>query len=174
MTLSFPLCRVGGPLAARSAVCPIIKELIMKAVIFDIDGTLSIVGDRVQYLQQVPKNWDGFYAACDKDLPNMPIVELAKAILANADYNKYAFFIVTGRREALRRKTIVWLESLDLEWDELLMRPDGDFRHDIIVKPELLSSFDIDDAIVFEDRASMVKTWRSMGYTCCQVAEGNF
>ena len=59
----------------------------------------------------------------------------------------------------------------------LLMRKDVDFRHDTIVKPELLEKEGIkleDIAFVLEDRNSMVVKWREMGLICLQVAEGDF
>ena len=59
----------------------------------------------------------------------------------------------------------------------VLMRPDGDHRHDTDIKPELLEKAGIDlDTIAFvmEDRNSMVKKWRDMGLICLQVAEGDF
>jgi len=146
----------------------------MKAVIFDIDGTLSIVGDRVKYLQQEPKNWDAFYEACDEDLPNTPIVKLSSVLKCSGRYFGYEFILLTGRRESVREKTKRWLADQDIAYDYLLMRPDGDFRHDTVLKPELIAPLDITEAIIFEDRDSMVKKWREMGYTCLQVAEGNF
>ena len=57
------------------------------------------------------------------------------------------------------------------------MRKDVDFRHDTIVKPELLEKEGIkleDIAFVLEDRNSMVAKWREMGLICLQVAEGDF
>ena len=146
----------------------------MKAVIFDIDGTLSIVGDRVKYLQQEPKDWDAFYEACDKDKPNLPIIKLCNSLYGDVQYVHHKFFLLTGRREGVRDKTVKWLRKHGVSWDLLLMRPDGDYRHDIVLKPELIAPRKITEAIIFEDRDSMVKKWREMGYTCLQVADGNF
>ena len=60
---------------------------------------------------------------------------------------------------------------------DLVMRHNGDHRHDTIVKPECLEEarVSLDEiAFVLEDRDSMVKKWRSMGLICLQVAAGNF
>ena len=146
----------------------------MKAVIFDIDGTLSIVGDRVKYLQQEPKNWDAFYEACDEDIPNHPIVKLQSIMMCSGRYFGYVYILLTGRRESVRAKTAMWLAHNRITYDKLLMRPDGDFRHDTVLKPGLIAPLGITEAIIFEDRDSMVKKWREMGYTCLQVADGNF
>jgi hypothetical protein len=59
----------------------------------------------------------------------------------------------------------------------LLMRPRGDRRDDPTVKPELLVARGIvpeNTAFILEDRNRMVKRWRELGFTCWQVAEGDF
>lgn len=145
-------------------------------IVFDIDGTLSIVGDRLKYLEQEPKDWDSFYEACDKDEVNFFVAFLCRQIMIPKRY-KIAF--VTGRPERVRKKTINWLSRYNL-WEDntrrcrLLMRPDEDHRHDTIVKPELIKDISHEVNMIFEDRNSMVKKWRELGYTCLQVAEGDF
>jgi len=57
------------------------------------------------------------------------------------------------------------------------MRPDKDFRPDIIVKPEQLFKQPwIADRVlmILEDRDKMVKEWRDRGFTCLQCRPGNF
>jgi len=142
--------------------------------IFDLDGTLTIVGDRLKYLNRKPKDWDAFYEACGEDKPNEPVIAVFKAIY---DWCGHDVKIVTGRRESTRWKTIEWLEDntgIAFESDSLIMRPDDDHRHDTILKPEMVADFIPQIEMVFEDRDSMVKAWRELGITCCQVAEGNF
>ncbi len=140
-------------------------------IIFDLDGTLSIVGDRVECLKSNPPDWDSFYDRCDEDKPNWPIIKLFDIIK-----EKHDVWIVSGRRESTRKKTITWLDRVGINPfpHQLIMRPNGDFRHDTILKPELVDSFKDQISLVFEDRDSMVKKWREMGITCCQVAKGDF
>ena len=144
-------------------------------VVFDIDGTLSIVGDRLECLKE--KDWDSFYGRCGEDRVNEPIAKVCR----NLEYfNQIAY--VTGRRESCRLDTIEWLIKNDLPYQPnnfakptlLLMRKDGDYRHDTIVKIELIKGFIGDIEMVFEDRNSMVKAWRDAGVTCLQVADGDF
>ena len=140
-------------------------------VVFDIDGTLSIVGDRLKYLQSSPPDWDAFYDACGTDTCNEPIWAIWRAMQRN-----YTIRFVTGRRESCREDTLKWMKAnlIQCRDHQLLMRKDGDKRHDTEVKPELVENFKGDILIIFEDRASMVKKWRELGYTCAQVAEGDF
>ena len=140
-------------------------------IIFDLDGTLSIVGDRIKFLQQDEKDWDSFYSACDQDEVNEPIAMLFRQ-LAFVNVMK----IVTGRRESCRGKTLKWLSRnfIQIDTSNLHMRSDGDHRHDTLVKPELVKDFIRQIDMVFEDRNSMVAKWRELGIPCCQVADGDF
>jgi len=123
-------------------------------------------------------DWDSFYEACFEDEPIQEIIDMINILS-----EEYAIIFCTGRRESVRYKTEIWIdEKMSLFSDySLLMRSDGDFRHDQEVKPELLNNFltayAIDNgkvALILEDRNSMVKKWRELGYKCLQVAEGDF
>ena len=140
-------------------------------IVFDIDGTLTKVGDRVECLQQTPKDWDSFYNRCGEDKPNEKVVELCQHLAMSN-----GIIFVTGRRESCREATLEWMLDNNIQCDtaDLFMRPDGDWRHDTIVKPELVKTFIHLIELVFEDRDSMVAKWRELGITCCQVAEGKF
>ena len=64
------------------------------------------------------------------------------------------------------------------------MRKDGDYRKDTIVKDELLTNVlkilnnEYEgitwNPIIFEDRKQVVDMWRNKGFTCYQVAPGEF
>lgn len=141
-------------------------------VIVDIDGTLTKVGARVECLKSTPPDWDSFYARCGEDEPIHGIVELVRTLAA-----RFMIVLCSGRRESCREDTCEWLERHDIDYTHMLLRKDGDHRHDIEVKPELLEVNEIPldrVAFVLEDRNSMVKKWRELGLICLQVAEGDF
>jgi len=140
----------------------------MAIICFNMDGTLSLVGDRVKYLP----DWDSFYEACDEDKVNEPIADIFRMMKSKG----HTIRIVTGRRESVRNKTLLWLQENDLYTNtyDLIMRPNGDMRHDTILKPLLVQDFVNEIEMVFEDRNSMVAKWREMGITCLQVSDGNF
>lgn len=144
-------------------------------IVVDIDGTIAKVGDRLKYLQQEKKDWDAFYEHCDED---EPIDEMCQLVADLFVLGRDIVFC-TGRRESIREKTRNWLTQnvISTYDDELLMRKDGDWRHDTEVKPELLAKAGITpDKVLFilEDRDSMVAKWRELGYRCLQVADGKF
>lgn len=154
--------------------------MLKNIVIVDIDGTISKVGDRLKYLKQKPVDWDSFYEACSDDEPIENIINLVKSL----ELQGYRIVYCTGRKESVREKTKEWIgqcmyvNQLVVPFDaDLLMRPNGDYRYDTIVKPEQLgkAGVSLDDiAFVLEDRNSMVKKWRELGLTCLQVADGDF
>ena len=81
------------------------------------------------------------------------------------------------RVEGVRTKTMEWIQkylSLPPCRYRLLMRKDGDWRHDTEVKPLMLDFPASEVLFVLEDRNSMVKKWRELGYTCLQVNDGDF
>ena len=143
--------------------------------VFDLDGTLSIVGDRVGHLNEDPPNWDAFYARCGEDDVHRNVMRLYSILHHNADGR---IIILTGRRESCRQDTIRWFGKWNIPRPAyLLMRPNGDYVHDTELKPRLLRDIGATpDTVtgIFEDRNSVVKEWRRLGYTCFQVAEGDF
>jgi hypothetical protein len=139
-------------------------------IIFDIDGTLSIVGDRLNEL--ILHDWDSFYARCYEDELNQIVADVLLALVDNG----YRIIYVTGRRESCRADTLLWLKDngLPCQSKDLFMRKNGDYRPDTIIKIELIKHLLPYITLVFEDRTSMVKEWRKQGITCFQVAAGNF
>ena len=146
----------------------------MEYVIFDIDGTLALRDEGPD--GRSPFDWD----RVGEDLPNVPVVKLAHAMYSQ----NYRLAFMTGRMEQCRDATQKWLEFYlpflnDYEmfpsWP-LVMRPDGDYTEDDILKKQMfLDRFSTDRiAFVVDDRDRVVKMWRSLGLTCLQVAEGEF
>lgn len=151
----------------------IMKFNNLPIVIFDIDGTIALTGDRKECLKRTPKNWDEFYARIGEDLLNEPVMEILRGLCR---LQKYNFIYLTGRRESCREATMKWLDdnNIILQPEDLIMRAVGDYRSDTIVKPELIKHLLPRIFMAFEDRATMATKWREIGVTCCQVAEGLF
>jgi hypothetical protein len=147
--------------------------------IFDIDGTLADPTHRLPLLLNGcgPDRWRQFYAACGDDKPIMPtIITMHGLITAGADV-----WLFSGRSDEVRDKTIQWLQQ-HVRWTgnpaELVMRRQGDYRADHIVKKEFYDRMLLDDRerliAIFDDRQQVVDMWRRQGITCYQVADGKF
>lgn len=132
--------------------------------VFDVDGTLAIRGDRAQF------DW----SAVDVDLPNGPVLEMARAL----HHVGWSVVYLTGRSEEARALTDAWIARHVGVPGPLFMRAERDFRRDTVVKRELyerhlVGRYDI--RVVFEDRDQVVEMWRTeLGLTCFQVAPGAF
>lgn len=139
-------------------------------VIFDLDGTLALTKHREHFLRQEPKDWRGFYAACDGDAPCHPLILAAQALWSIG----HEVEIWSGRSGEVLDKTLAWLEAHDLRHLKIRMRPEGDHRPDTVLKAAWLDAEPAPPDLVFEDRASMVAMYRERGIVCAQVAPGDF
>lgn len=130
------------------------------AMLFDIDGTLAIMGDRSPY--------DG--AKVHLDTLNKDV----HAALNNAELAGYFIIIVSGRDEEYRELTEKWLADNGVYYDLLFMRPTepGPKREDSIIKYELFNKyirhrFDVQG--VYDDRHRVLRMWRELGLTTFHV-----
>jgi predicted kinase len=140
-----------------------------EAVIFDIDGTLAIMGDRSPYDGE--KVW--------MDTPNADVVYALQSYNeANVD-----IIIMSGRDEIYREVTTLWLKDNHIRYDFLYMRPteEGDKREDSIIKHELFQQYVAPSRYkilgVYDDRHRVLRMWRELGLTTFHVNgpdAGNF
>ena len=140
-------------------------------VIFDIDGTLADVSERLHHIKKKPKDWDAFFRGIPQDKAIRSMVKLCNILYASG----IKILLCTGRREKDRAETVKWLEQHGVNYHELILRPDGDRRSDVIVKREMLADLDKSKILfVVEDRSGVVEMWRSEGLVCLQCAPGEF
>lgn len=141
-------------------------------VIFDLDGTLADIAHRRHLVRSRPKRWQAFFEACVDDAPNEPVIAAYRAF-RNAPAN-YQLWIFSGRSDAVRPQTEHWIETHVGTWDHLLMRRDGDYTADEMLKRRWVEPIRDRVLCVFDDRDKVVAMWRSLGIPCFQVADGNF
>ena len=140
-------------------------------VIFDIDGTLADVSERLHHIKKKPKDWDAFFRGIPQDKAIRSMVRLCNILYASG----IRILLCTGRREKDRAETFKWLAQQGVNYHELILRPDGDRRSDVIVKREMLAGLDRSKILfVVEDRSGVVEMWRSEGLVCLQCAPGEF
>lgn len=134
-------------------------------------------------------NYEEFYKACDKDIPNKPIISILESFGEAQEYGSDTPWvdydgieIWTGRIESMRGKTEKWLDEHIDHYPSshivLKMRPDGDNSADWYLKEiwldEHIAGGGKPIEIVFEDRSRVVEMWRRRGITCLQISNGNF
>ncbi|MFT4037756.1 MAG: hypothetical protein QM692_06220 [Thermomicrobiales bacterium] len=135
-------------------------------VIFDLDGTLALLGDRSPY--------DASKAEADR--LNDAVHFVYTAIVAGAPGT--AMILLSGRSGRWRPETERWLAAHSLRYDALYMREAGDRRPDTVVKREIYETHIAPHytvRVVFEDRDKVVRLWRDeLHLPCFQVAWGDF
>lgn len=140
-------------------------------VIFDIDGTLADISERVHHVRRKPKNWSAFNAGMAQDKAIHSMVRLCNVLHAAGIY----IILCSGRNEKNRPETVDWLNKQGVNYHELLLRKDEDYRSDAVVKREVLQTLDKSKILfVVEDRSRVVEMWRSEGLVCLQCAPGEF
>ena len=140
-------------------------------VIFDIDGTLADVSERIHHVKKKPKNWNAFFQGMAQDKAIHSMVRLCNVLYQSG----IKILLCSGRSEEHRTQTVQWLAQQGVKYHELILRPDGDRRSDIIVKREMLAGLDRSKILfVVEDRSRVVEMWRSEGLVCLQCAPGEF
>ena len=135
-----------------------------KAVICDLDGTLSLLNGRDPYNA----------ATCDNDLLNAPVA----AALNMAKQQGYQVILLSGREDKFREPTVRFLDKHQIGYDLLLMRTSNDFRKDNIIKRELFEG-EIQGKyfveFLLDDRNQVVDMWRKdLHLPCFQVNYGDF
>jgi len=140
------------------------------AIICDLDGTLALF-DRDK------KN------PYERDFENDKVNHVVNNILwhFNTNVTNLNIIFTSGRNDKFRDVTRDWIDRniMDINSDNvhLIMRADGDFRKDSVVKREMFDKYIRDKYcvhFVLDDRNQVVKMWRDLGLTCLQVAEGDF
>ena len=145
-------------------------------IVFDIDGTISDATHRLQFAYM--KEWDKFNEMAVQDPVIVKMADLMRCIgwMENV-------ILCTGRSEKFRYVTQDWLKDaeLDASYEDLLMRPEGDFRPDYEVKLELLERrFGGKEGVLrnvwlaIDDRDQVVEAFRNYGLTVLQPANGGY
>ena len=155
-------------------------------VFCDLDGTLCNCTHR-QHLAQAGK-WDEFHSLLSKDEPRTMVWAFLQ-ILVDLKYREMAgpeIVFLTGRPRSVEGATVKWLSDecmfeLHDEYEEILMRPDGDYSSDTLVKEALLDDYflrnpevDRKAVLILDDRDKVVAHLRDLGYDVWQVQEGAF
>ena len=147
-----------------------------KFIIFAIDGTISDAGHRIQHAQM--KDWDKFQSLATNDPVIVKIADLMRRLSWS-----HSIILLTGRNERYRHVTLQWLKDaeLDSSFEELIMRPDGEFSQDGEMKLKALETrFGSKEEVLnnvwfaIDDRDSVVEAMRNYGLTVLQPVYGAY
>ncbi|HEU5451389.1 MAG TPA: hypothetical protein VFU76_05360, partial [Terriglobales bacterium] len=83
----------------------------------------------------------------------------------------HTIWILTGRPDEYRARTVRWLRAQGVPFEKLIMRPRGDHRPDYVVKADVLREVPRQRIkLVIEDREPVCTMWRQKGVPCHLVA----
>lgn len=141
---------------------PIKNPNLPDAVIFDIDGTIALKGNRGHF------DWN----KVDAD-------HYIEVVGEHIEFHKSkgrTIILLSGRENNARNKTIDWLEFYNVQYDSLFMRNEGDYRKDSIIKREIYEN-NIKNLYnvhcVYDDRLQVINMWYDLGLFCFNVNQGN-
>lgn len=146
----------------RPIIQPKWNSNLPDAVIFDIDGTIALMGKRG------PFDWDKVFV----DDCNGIVTEHIKL---HWDRGRN-ILLVSGRDDICRKDTEEWLDFYGIQYDKLFMRPENDYRKDTIVKKEIYDNHIKDKyniIAVYDDRLQVLDMWHKEGLYTFNVNQGN-
>jgi hypothetical protein len=104
----------------------------MMYVLLDLDHTVSNAFWRDSMIGV--ESWDKYHEESQHDKPFKNVANLINSLASVG----YVIIGITGRNEKFRQLTTNWLLKHRIDVDELLMRPDGNFEKNGIVKIKLI------------------------------------
>ena len=137
-------------------------------VLVDIDHTLSDAFVRDPMIGNVP--WDDYHAQSIDDDPVHEMGTIVRALMIQ----RLTIVGLTGRPEKWRDLTIKWLIKHDLPLDDLLMRPDEDYRKAGLVKLDLVKKTYGENwhgkvLCIIDDNDGVIETFRGENVACLQI-----
>jgi len=151
-------------------------KMTKKCVVVDVDGTLAEFNPKKveSWVLGEIKQWDAFFDYMRDALPVTNIVKLVRSLAEKGE----VIIICSGRPESHKQHTLDWLDKHCIPYDGIYLRSKGkDADCDAVVKKQLLTEIQKDGYspwLILDDRRHVVNFWRDAGFTCLQVAPGDF
>jgi predicted kinase len=154
-------------------------------VVCDLDGTLANIDHRLKYVKDKRNsNWDLFFKECVNDVPNEWCVELLRGMLERGK----KVLIVSARSKVVEKETKEWVMTaiFGKDWtalgslarygdkfDVVLVRDEGDYTPDQVLKKRWLDSFGSGNIFfVIDDRDKVCKMWVENGLQVLNCGQG--
>lgn len=115
-------------------------------------------------------DWPGFYSQCYRDQP----INANIAKLVEYKEQGYEIVLVCSYPEQYRGLRTKWLEHYQVPFDRMLMRPDGNYEKDEVLKKKMLDNYINKDMVEIwiDDRPVIIKMIKANGIKIEQVGSG--
>lgn len=139
---------------------PQYKPAQFRTVVVDIDGTLATNDGSRGWFE-----WD--------KVGEDSVVEEIRDLVNAVEAWDTVIVCLSGRDEVCRKQTEEWLKTNGVNYDSLLMRPEGNTENDAVIKYRLFDEYLRDQNVWFvvDDRPSVCRMWRSIGLKVLQVGD---
>lgn len=140
-------------------------------VIVDIDNTLALNDTRFELAtkEDGKVNWDIAYNfdLVLADRPNYPMIKLVQNYINDG----VEIIIFTGRPEAVRIPTELWLDTYGVPYDKLYMRtPQDHYIPANKLKKRMYDKYITDSVFcAYDDEQSIIDLWTSLGIPTFKV-----
>lgn len=151
-------------------------------IICDIDGTLCTDEHRNHILHEGERDaaaWEKYFSLCHLDPPVEAVIKVLQAFGVFSYENmvlSYEIHLMTARNKSTEDQTLDWLRRHKVPFNSVTFRPEDSRVQDNVLKTAWADKLGGPERVLFvlEDRQRVVDAWRAAGYTCFQVAPGNF
>ncbi len=137
-----------------------------KYALIDIDDTLSETWRRESLIASA--GWDAFHEDSANDLPIQDMITVVNAL----HFGGMFCLGFTARPEKWRSVTNFWLADKTVHLDEVLMRPNDDYRPSPVAKLAMaVARFGSEDlvrehvAFIVDDREDVIRAFAGIGIT---------
>lgn len=131
--------------------------------------------------------WDKYFDLCHLDPPVEAVIKVLQMFAGMSAVSNelkpghledeyYRIHLMTARVDTVAEKTLSWLRQHNVPFDSITFRPADCRLQDNVLKTKWADELGGPERVLFvlEDRQRVVDAWRIAGYTCFQVAPGNF
>ncbi len=143
-----------------------------KTILFDMDHTLVDASPRDHMITHamLTGEWDAYHAAAIFDAPAHDAVALYRVFRAA----QFIIIGITARPAKWRALTQQWLDNANVSFDDLLMRPDDEFRPSAALKIDLAREYfkgKVKENVLFivDDHPDVTDVFRKEGITALMI-----
>lgn len=142
------------------------KEIILPpVVVFDVDGTLMDEKHRAHLREE--KKWDEYFDLCHLDTPIDAVVNLLKEYKEKG----YEIWIMTGRKETSKEKTLQSFKEAGIEFDKIKMRSVNVMIPDYVLKPAWIGKYIGKERVeaIYDDSQKVLEGFKKKGLNAINV-----
>ena len=144
------------------------KEIVLPpVVVFDVDGTLMDEKHRAHLRDE--KKWDEYFDLCHLDTPIQSVIDK----LIEYKNNGYEIWVMTGRKESCKEKTIKSFEENGIVFDHIKMRGEDVMIPDYVLKPAWIGKYIGKERVeaIYDDNPRVLEGFRKKGLNAIDVSE---